>query len=96
MGFQQGLSGLNTSSKSLDVIGNNIANASTVGFKNGQAQFADVFAASLQGAGSLPVGLVRWLPSCSSSRRATLLHEQSAGHRYQRRRVLPHERPGRR
>lgn len=57
MGFQQGLSGLNTSSKSLDVIGNNIANASTVGFKNGQAQFADVFAASLQGAGSLPVGL---------------------------------------
>ena len=57
MGFQQGLSGLNVSSKNLDVIGNNIANASTVGFKNGQAQFADVFAASLQGAGSLPVGL---------------------------------------
>ncbi len=57
MGFQQGLSGLNTSSKNLDVIGNNIANSSTVGFKSGQAQFADVFAASLQGAGSLPVGL---------------------------------------
>ena len=57
MSFQQGLSGLNTSSKNLDVIGNNIANSSTVGFKSGQAQFADVFAASLQGAGSLPVGL---------------------------------------
>lgn len=57
MSFQQGLSGLNASSKSLDVIGNNIANSSTVGFKSGQAQFADVFAASLQGAGSLPAGL---------------------------------------
>lgn len=57
MGFQQGLSGLNTASKSLDVIGNNVANASTVGFKVGQAQFADVFAASLSGAGTAPVGL---------------------------------------
>lgn len=57
MGFQQGLSGLNVSSKNLDVIGNNIANASTVGFKSGQAQFADVYAASLQGAGASPVGL---------------------------------------
>ncbi|MCX7627802.1 MAG: flagellar hook protein FlgE [Methylophilaceae bacterium] len=57
MGFQQGLSGLNVAAKNLDVIGNNVANAGTVGFKSGQAQFADVFAASLQGAGSLPVGL---------------------------------------
>lgn len=57
MGFQQGLSGLNASAKALDVIGNNIANANTVGFKTGQAQFADVFAASLSGAGSAPVGL---------------------------------------
>lgn len=57
MGFQQGLSGLNVSSKNLDVIGNNVANATTVGFKSGQAQFADVFAASLQGAGASPVGL---------------------------------------
>ncbi len=57
MGFQQGLSGLNISSKNLDVIGNNIANSSTVGFKASQAQFADVFAASLSGAGGSPVGL---------------------------------------
>jgi flagellar hook protein FlgE len=28
MGFQQGLSGLNVSSKNLEVIGNNVANAS--------------------------------------------------------------------
>jgi flagellar hook protein FlgE len=51
MAFQQGLSGLNNSSKALDVISNNIANASTIGFKGGQAQFSDAFAASL-GAGS--------------------------------------------
>lgn len=57
MGFQQGLSGLNTASKNLDVIGNNVANSGTVGFKTGQAQFADVFAASLSGAGTSPVGL---------------------------------------
>ena len=47
--FQQGLSGLNAASKSLDVIGNNIANASTVGFKGSQAQFADLYANSLNG-----------------------------------------------
>ncbi|MBR7798785.1 flagellar hook protein FlgE [Undibacterium fentianense] len=57
MGFQQGLSGLNATSKSLDVIGNNISNASTVGFKMAQAQFADVFANSLSGAGGNGVGI---------------------------------------
>ncbi len=57
MSFQQGLSGLNASSKNLDVIGNNIANASTVGFKGSQAQFADVYAASLSGAGSNSIGI---------------------------------------
>ncbi|MBL8444191.1 MAG: hypothetical protein JNK52_09120, partial [Zoogloeaceae bacterium] len=35
MAFQQGLSGLNSSSKAIDVTSNNIANASTVGFKMG-------------------------------------------------------------
>jgi flagellar hook protein FlgE len=57
MGFQQGLAGLNASSKALDTIGNNIANANTVGYKTGSTQFADVFAASLSGAGAAPVGL---------------------------------------
>ena len=57
MAFQQGLSGLNTSSKALDVISNNIANASTVGFKGGQAQFADVYAASLGIGGASQVGI---------------------------------------
>jgi len=57
MGFQQGLSGLNSSAKALDTIGNNIANANTVGFKSSTTQFADVFAASLNGSGASPVGL---------------------------------------
>ena len=57
MGFQQGLSGLNAASKSLEVIGNNVANANTVGFKESQAQFADVYANSLTGAGASQVGI---------------------------------------
>lgn len=57
MGFQTGLSGLNAASKNLDVIGNNVANSGTVGFKLGQAQFADVFAASLTGGGASQIGI---------------------------------------
>jgi flagellar hook protein FlgE len=57
MGFQQGLSGLNAASKSLEVIGNNVANANTVGFKESQAQFADVYANSLAGAGASQIGI---------------------------------------
>ncbi|WP_256079182.1 flagellar hook protein FlgE [Massilia sp. YIM B04103] len=47
--FQQGLSGLNAADTSLKTIGNNIANASTVGFKGSVAQFADLYANSLNG-----------------------------------------------
>ena len=57
MGFQQGLSGLNAASKSLEVTGNNVANSSTVGFKGAKAEFADVYAASLTGGGSNQVGI---------------------------------------
>ncbi len=57
MGFQAGLSGLNAASKNLDVIGNNVANANTVGFKQSQAQFADVYAAALTGAGGSQIGI---------------------------------------
>lgn len=57
MSFQQGLSGLNASSKSLEVIGNNVANASTVGFKQSFAQFSDVYANSLMGSGASQVGI---------------------------------------
>lgn len=51
MSFQQGLSGLNAASKNLDVIGNNIANSGTYGAKSSRAEFADVYAAALNGSG---------------------------------------------
>ncbi len=57
MSFQQGLSGLNASSKALDVVGNNVANSSTVGFKSSAGHFADVYAASLSGSGASQVGI---------------------------------------
>lgn len=57
MGFQQALSGLDASTSQLDAIGNNIANANTVGFKASTTQFADVFAASLNGAGTNQTGI---------------------------------------
>lgn len=57
MSFQTALSGLNASSKNLDVIGNNVANSGTVGFKASTAEFADVFAASLSGGGASQAGI---------------------------------------
>lgn len=57
MSFQQGLSGLNAASRNLDVIGNNIANAATVGFKGSRAEFADMYANAMNGAGAGQVGI---------------------------------------
>ena len=57
MGFQQGLSGLNVSSKNLEVIGNNVANASTFGAKTARAEFSDMYANALNGAGSNNIGI---------------------------------------
>jgi flagellar hook protein FlgE len=57
MSFQQGLSGLNATSKNLQVIGNNIANANTFGTKVSRAEFADMYASALSGAGSSAIGI---------------------------------------
>lgn len=57
MGFQQGVSGLNASSSNLDVIGNNIANSGTAGFKAGSVLFADVYAGSRVGLGTQVAGV---------------------------------------
>lgn len=56
MAFNTGLSGLRASSVDLDVTGNNIANASTAGFKGSKAQFGDLYASGFLSAGSNPVG----------------------------------------
>jgi flagellar hook protein FlgE len=57
MGFQHGLSGLMGASKDLQVIGNNIANTSTVGFKLSNAQFSDLYAKSMNLSGTSPGGI---------------------------------------
>lgn len=46
MSFNTALTGLDASSKNLEVISNNIANSATSGFKRSRAEFADVYAAS--------------------------------------------------
>ena len=57
MAFQQGLSGLNATSKNLEIIGNNIANANTFGYKTSRAEFSDMYAAALNGAGANSIGI---------------------------------------
>ena len=57
MSFQQGLPGLNATSKNLAVIGNNIANANTFGTKAARAEFSDMYAAALSGAGTNNIGI---------------------------------------
>jgi flagellar hook protein FlgE len=57
MSFQQGLSGLNAAARNLDAIGNNVANANTVGFKSAGLVFADVFAASMGATAGNSVGI---------------------------------------
>jgi flagellar hook protein FlgE len=56
MSFGIALSGLNAASNELDVIGNNVANASTTGFKDSTTQFADIFATSNLGTSANAIG----------------------------------------
>lgn len=56
MSFHIGLSGMRAASKDLNVTGNNIANAGTVGFKRSRAEFADVYAATVLGTGKTQNG----------------------------------------
>ncbi|MDP3082866.1 MAG: flagellar hook protein FlgE [Rubrivivax sp.] len=65
MSFQQGLSGMNATSKNLEVIGNNIANANTYGAKAARAEFSDMYAASLNGTGGSAVGIGTQIASVS-------------------------------
>ncbi|MBV1877536.1 MAG: flagellar hook-basal body complex protein [Pseudomonadales bacterium] len=56
MSFNTALSGLKAASNDLKITGNNISNASTVGFKGSRAEFADVYSASILGSGSKLIG----------------------------------------
>ena len=65
MSFQQGLSGLNATSKNLEIIGNNIANSNTFGSKVSRGEFSDVYANALNGAGTNAVGIGTTLAAVS-------------------------------
>ncbi|MEM0954548.1 MAG: flagellar hook-basal body complex protein, partial [Pseudomonadota bacterium] len=56
MSFSTAISGINAANAELGVISNNIANASTTGFKSSRTEFADVYANSLLGAGENAIG----------------------------------------
>lgn len=56
MPFRSALSGINAAAQELRIIGNNISNASTSGFKQSRANFADVYAASSSGATANSIG----------------------------------------
>lgn len=56
MAFNTALSGLRAANQDLSVTGNNIANASTMGFKRSRAEFGDVYANSLIGSGGNAAG----------------------------------------
>lgn len=56
MPFNVALTGIRAASVDLEVTGNNIANASTMGYKSSRVEFADLYANSYLGLGSNPVG----------------------------------------
>lgn len=56
MSFSLALSGLNAASTDLNSTANNIANASTNGFKSSRTEFAELFAVSPQGSGNNATG----------------------------------------
>lgn len=56
MTFNTAVSGLRAANDDMGVISNNVANASTAGFKSSRAEFGDVYAAAAAGVGSTSVG----------------------------------------
>ncbi len=51
-----GISGLNVNSDAISLIGNNIANSNTIGFKAGRIQFKDIVSSSLGGGTAGQIG----------------------------------------
>lgn len=56
MSFDTAVSGIKAASTNLGIIGNNIANAGTTGFKSSRGDFTDVFATSLLGVSQNAIG----------------------------------------
>ena len=55
MGFSASLSGLSANQQKLSVIGNNLANINTVGFKSSSVQFMDLVSQNVGGASANPM-----------------------------------------
>ncbi len=56
MSFDIALSGLTAANQALDVTANNLANASTVGFKQSTTEFSNLYASTQQGVAATAVG----------------------------------------
>ncbi len=56
MSFNIGLSGIKAASSDLNITGNNIANAGTVGFKQSRAEFQDLYSSSMLASSSNAIG----------------------------------------
>lgn len=54
--FDTGMSGLQAATNNLEVIGNNIANSATVGFKGSRANFGDIYAYGGYGSSGTAIG----------------------------------------
>ena len=95
--FSIALSGLTAANSALDITSNNIANADTIGFKNSQAEFDDVYASGAVNLNSLDGRRGR-----AARRRRTAVHSGQHHHDVlvarpgdQRQRLLHAERPDR-
>jgi len=56
MAFDTSVSGILSASADLGIIGNNVANASTTGFKQSRGEFTDIYATSLLGTAGTAIG----------------------------------------
>ena len=56
MAFDTSVSGILAASADLGIIGNNIANSSTSGFKSSRGEFTDIYASSLLGTPGTAIG----------------------------------------
>ena len=87
------LSGLNADSAALDIVGNNLANLNTTGYKDSTASFYDLLSQSV-GGGSVQIG--GGVSATHSSRQFTQGSIQLSGGEFQRcdpgERVLPSQR----
>ena len=71
MGINTAISGMLAANTDLKVTGNNIANSSTVGFKQSRAELSDLYTRSMNGSNNNVGSGVRGLMWLSSSHKVT-------------------------